>query len=105
MFIRSLDIFPYVMRRSYKSKKKLPKIANSGFWQKQFIKAGQKAEKHPSQGHIHSKLSTNKGIIFKGERFVIPKILQPDILKQPHAAPLGIEKPSKEPECWLTGHA
>ena len=42
--------------------------------------------------NIQHKLSTNKGIIFKGKRLVIPKILQPDILRQLHAAHLGVEK-------------
>ena len=42
--------------------------------------------------NIQHELSTIRGIIFKGERLVIPKALQPDMLKQLFATHLGIEK-------------
>ena len=45
--------------------------------------------------NIQHEISTIRGIIFKGERLIIPKALQPDILKQLYTAHLGIEKTKK----------
>ena len=55
--------------------------------------------------HIRDEIHHSDGLLFKGQKIIIPKALRADMLKLIHESHLGQKNANREPEQFYTGHS